>query len=137
MRAICPCAPSWPLERHDDLAEHLAVFEPCKAALELGKRHFRVDHRRQARRHLGEALAHVADRGAERAEDAILLQIELEQVDLRRLPGGRAAGDQPPAALETKERAVERVGPDMLEGDIDAFLSRELAHDAFEAAAAA
>src|SRR3954464_16059199 len=116
MRAVCLCAPSWPLERHDDLAEHLAPFEARKAALEFGKRHFGVDHRRQARRHLGEALAHVADRGAERAEDAILLQIELEQVDLRRLPRRRAASDQPAAALETKQRAVERVGTDMLEG---------------------
>src|SRR5437762_8239582 len=87
------------LERHDDLAEHLAAFEACKAALEVGKRHFGVDHRRQARRHLGEAFMHVADGAAERAEDTVLLQIKLKQVDLRRLPGGRAAGDEPPAAL--------------------------------------
>src|SRR6266478_6560728 len=106
-RAIFPCAPSWPLERHDDLAEHLAAFEARKAAPEIGKRHFGIDHRRQAYRHLGETLAHIADRRAERAEDAVLLQIKLKQVDLRRLPGGRAAGDQAPAALEAQQRAVE------------------------------
>src|SRR5437763_5756813 len=121
------------LERYDDLAEHLAAFEACKTALEVAKRHFGVDHRGQARRYLGEALTHVADGAAERADDAILLQIKLKQVDLRRLPGGRAAGDEPPAALEAQQRAVEGVRPDMLEGDVDAFLARELAHHALEA----
>src|SRR4029077_14856209 len=88
------------LERHDDLAEHLAAFEAREAALEVGKRHFGVDHRRQPSRHLGEALMHVALGAAERAEDTVLLQIKLKQVDLRRLPRRGAAGDEPPAALE-------------------------------------
>src|SRR5205085_11801383 len=117
----------------DDLAEHLAAFEARQAALKVGKRYFGIDYRRKPGRHLGEALMHIADRGAERAEDAVLLQIKLEQVDLRRLPGGRAAGDQPATALETQQRTVERVGPNMFEGDIDALLGSELAHDAFEA----
>ncbi len=53
------------LERHDDLAEHLAAFEPRQPALEIGERHFGVDHGCKARRHLGEAFVHVADRAAE------------------------------------------------------------------------
>src|SRR6185295_4378325 len=125
-------ARSWS-ERHDDLAEHLPAFEPRQAALEIGERDFGVDHRGEAAGHLGEALAHIADRGAERAEDAVLLQIELEQVHLDRLAGGRAAGDEPPAALEAQERAVERVRSDMLERDVNAFLAGELAYDRLEA----
>ena len=39
----------------------------------------------KAGRHLGEALADVAHRSAERTDDAILLQIKLEQIDRRRL----------------------------------------------------
>ena len=38
-----------------------------------------------------------------------------------------------PPRLRHKQRAVERVGADMLEGDVDALLAGELAHDAFEA----
>ena len=37
-----------------------------------------------------------------------------------------------PPRLRHKQRAVERVGADMLEGDIDALFAGELAHDAFE-----
>src|ERR1041385_5315085 len=72
-------------ERHDDLAEHVPAFDPRESALEIGKRHFGVDHGCQPARHLGQALMHVADGAAERAEDAVLLQVKLEQVDLRRL----------------------------------------------------
>src|SRR5262249_9096877 len=71
------------LERHDDLAEDLSALEPPEALLEVCERHFGIDHRRETGRHLGEALMHVADGTAERAEDAVLLEIELEQVDLR------------------------------------------------------
>src|SRR3954453_15584053 len=124
------------LERHDDLAENLSAFEPLQPFLEFRERHLDIDHGRQPRRHLRQALVHVADGAAERAEDPILLEIQLEQVDLGRLPGSRPAGDEPPAALEAEQRAVERVGSDMLEGDVDAFLSGLLAHDAFEAVAA-
>src|SRR5437764_3151278 len=80
------------LERHDDLAEHFSAFETRKTALEVGERHFGGDYRRQARRHLGEAFVHVVDGAAERAEDTKLLQIKLEQIDLRRLPRCRATG---------------------------------------------
>src|ERR1700722_14938136 len=110
-------------EQDDDLAEDLPAFEPGKTAIELGERHFRIDHRQKTRRHLVEAVADIAHRSAERSEDAILLQIKLEQIDGRRLARRRAAGDEPAAALEAQERAVERVWTDMLEDDIDALLA--------------
>src|SRR3984885_10191413 len=153
-RSVCLMAPSRPTVRapatlsskglklcriknaskqDDDLAKNLPAFEPRQAALEFGERHFGVDHRIHPRRHLGEALADIADRAAERAEDAVLLQIELEQVELDRLAGGRAAGPEPPAALEAEQRAVERVRADMLEGDVDTLFAGELAHRGFEA----
>src|ERR1700722_12513303 len=94
------------LEIDDDLAEDLPALQPREPALEVGEGDFGVDHRREPGSHLGQALADVADRGAERAEDAILLQIELEQVYRRRLARGRAAGHQPSAALEAEERTV-------------------------------
>src|SRR3984885_10213560 len=121
------------LKHNDDLTKNLSAFERVEAALEFGERHFGVDHRIHPRRHLGEALADIADRAAERAEDAVLLQIELEQVELDRLAGGRAAGHEPPAALEAEQRAVERVRADMLEGDVDTLFAGELAHRGFEA----
>src|ERR1700722_1386397 len=119
-------------EQDDDLAEDLPAFEAGKTAIELGERDFRIDHRQKPRGHLVEAVADIAHRSAERSEDAILLQIELEKIDGRRLSGRRAAGDEPAAALEAQERAVERIGTDMLENDVDALLARELAHHAFE-----
>src|SRR5262249_43510498 len=67
---------------HDDLAEHLAALEPFEPALDVDERHLRVDHRREAARHLGEAVADVAQRGAERAEDLVLLLEELHQVEI-------------------------------------------------------
>ena len=70
-------------EHDDDLAENLPAFEPREAAFEIRERDLGVDHRRKARRHLGEALADVAYRCAERTDDAILLKIELEQVQRR------------------------------------------------------
>src|SRR5215470_3336026 len=88
------------LERDDDLAEHLAALEPSEPALELGKRHFRIDHRKKARRHFGKAFADIAQRTAERSENAVLLQIKLEQIHGGRLSRGRSAGDKPTAALE-------------------------------------
>ncbi len=85
-----------------------------------------------ARRHLGEAVADVAHRGAERADDAVLLLEQLHQVELVDGARGRAAGDEPAAALEAEQRAVEGVGADMLEHDVDALLGGELAHHALE-----
>src|SRR5713226_1704811 len=119
-------------KRDDDLSEHLPALEPCQPALEVGERNFGVDHRQKAVCHLGEALADVAHGSAERADDAILLLEKLHQVDGRRWSRGRAAGDQPPAALEAQERAVEGLGADVLEYDIDAFLGGDLAHRALE-----
>src|SRR6202042_3365274 len=81
----------------------------------------------------GGAVGDLAQNAPKRAGDAVLLQIELEQVHGDRLARGRAAGDEPAAALEAEQRTVERVGPDMLEGDVDAFLGGELAHYGFEA----
>ena len=43
---------------------------------------------------------------------------------------------EPPAELEAQERAVEGLGPDVLEHHVDAFLLRELAHGALEAVGA-
>ena len=49
-----------------------------------------------------------------------------------RRPRGRAAGDQPPAALEAQQRAVEAFAADMLEHHVDALLVGELARDRLE-----
>src|SRR5439155_26595239 len=109
-----------PSELHNDLAEHLPAFEPCEAALELGQRDLGIDHGRDAGRHLGEAFADVTHRGAERSDDAILLLEELHQVERGRSARGRPAGDEPAAALEAQERAIEGLGADMLEHHVDA-----------------
>src|SRR5262249_12944851 len=100
-----------PSKRDDDLSEHLPAFEPRQSALEVGERNLGVDHRQQAVCHLGEALADIAHRGAERADNAVLLLKKLHQVDGRRWPRRRSASDQPSAALEAKERAVEGLPP--------------------------
>src|SRR5688572_8797144 len=50
------------LERHDDLAEHLAAFQALEAAREILQRNFGVDHRQKALAHLGECVADVAHR---------------------------------------------------------------------------
>src|SRR5215475_6082697 len=113
-------------KRDDDLSEHLSAFEPRQSALEVGERNLGVDHRQQAVCHLGEALADVAHRGAERADNAVLLLKKLHQVDGRRWPRGRAAGDQPSAALEAKERAVEGLRADMLAYHVDSLFGRHL-----------
>src|SRR6201987_1343940 len=91
------------LEGDDYLAEYLAALEPSEPTLELGKRHFGIDHRKKARRHFGEAFADIAQRTAERSENAILLQIQLEQIHGDRLSRGRSAGDEAAAALEAKQ----------------------------------
>src|SRR6185369_3681108 len=57
------------LELDHDLAEHLAAFQPRDAAFKIGEAEFGVDDGEEAVRHLGETVADVADRGAERAED--------------------------------------------------------------------
>src|SRR5439155_16513577 len=107
----CTCARigcgSEPSEPHDDLAEDLPAFEAREAALELGERDLGVDHGAKAGRHLGEALADIAQRGPKRADDAVLLLEELHQVERGRRPRGRPAGDQTAAALEAQKRAVE------------------------------
>ena len=93
---------------------------------------FGVDHRQEAVRHLGEAVADVAHRGAERAEDLVLLLEQLHQVEGDRRPRGRAAGDEAAAALEHKQRAVEAFAADVLEHHVDALLVGELARDRLE-----
>src|SRR5262245_53913675 len=120
----------------DDLAEHLPAFEPLEPALEVGEGDLGIDHRQQAARHLRQALADIAHRRAERANDAILLLEKLHQVDGRRWSRGRAAGDQPAAALEAEERAVEGLRPHVLEHHVDPLLARELADRALEAVGA-
>src|SRR6476646_8483768 len=119
-------------KRDDDLTEHLPAFEPRQPALELGERNLGVDHRQEAVRHLGQAFADIAHRGAERTNDAVLLLEKLHQIDGRRRSRRGAAGDQPAAALEAKERAVEGLGADMLEHHVDTLLGGDLAHRAFE-----
>ena len=70
---------------------------------------------------------------AERAEDLVLLLEQLHQIDRHGRAGGRAAGDEPSAALEAEQRAVEAFAADVLEHHVDAFFCGELAGDAFEA----
>src|SRR5687767_7365481 len=121
------------LGRDDDLAEHLAALEALEALLELAEREHRVDHGREAGRHLVERLADVAHRAAERAEDAVLLLEQLHQVHGRRYARGRAAGDEAAAPLHRQEAAVPGLGSDMLEDDVDALAFRQPAHLALEA----
>ena len=104
-----------------------AALHAREAALEIRQRDFGVDHRQKPARHLGEAVADVAHGGAERADDAVLLLKQLHQVERDRGAGGRSAGDEPAAALEHEQRAVEAFGADVLEHDVDALLGRELA----------
>src|SRR5262249_48070532 len=96
-----------PSKGNDDLSEHLPAFDPRPSPLEVGQRNLGVDPGQRAVRHLGEALADVAHGCAERADDAVLLLEKLHQVDGRRWPRSRAASDQPSAALEAEERAIE------------------------------
>ena len=100
---------------------------------EVVERVDRIDHRREAARHLGERIGNVAHRASEGAEDAVLLLEQLHQVHGGGHARGRAAGDEAPAALEAQERAVPGVGADMLEHHVDAFALRELPDLAFEA----
>src|SRR6202049_488666 len=102
-------------EADDDLAEHLPALQPRQPALDLIERELAVDHREHAAGHLGEAFADVAQRGAKRADDAILLLKELHQIERCRGSRRRPAGDEPAAALEAQERAVEGLGPHMPE----------------------
>ena len=118
---------------HDDFAEDLPAFEPRQALLEIGQREFTVDDRRHAGRNLRQAVADIAHRGAERAENLILLLEQLHQIDGDARARGRAAGDQPPAALEAEQRGVEAFAADVLEHHVDALLGGELAHHALEA----
>src|SRR5664280_364487 len=120
------------LEVDDDFAEHLPAFQPCQAGFKIRQRKLAVDDRGHAGRDLGQAVADVADRGAERAENLVLLLEQLHQVDGDIRPGGRAAGYQPAAALEAEQRGIEAFAADMLEHHVDAFLGGELAHDALE-----
>src|ERR1043166_4797751 len=55
-------------ERHDDLAEHVSVFEPREPALKILQRHFVIDRGGQPAGHLGKVFIHFADGAAERAE---------------------------------------------------------------------
>ena len=96
---------------HDDLAEHLAAFQALQAALEFGERDLGIDHRLHALGHIVEAFADVADRGAERAEDFVLLLEQLHQIDLADRARGRAAGDEPSAALQTKNEPSKVSAP--------------------------
>src|SRR6185312_4769630 len=120
-------------EIDDDLAEHLAALEALEPLLEIGERHFGVDDGVDAGRHLGQRVADVLDTAAERTEDLVLLLEQLHQVDGHGRAGRGAAGDQPAAALEHQQRAVEAFAADMLEHDVDALLGGELARHALEA----
>src|SRR5580700_1804549 len=119
-------------QAQDHFAEHLASFDPREAALEIGEFHLGVDHRQHAAGHLGEPVAYVAHRRAERADDPVLLLEQLHQVEGDGRPRGRTAGDEPAAALEGEQRAVEGLRPDMLEYDVDALLGGDLAHHVLE-----
>ena len=94
---------------------------------------FAVDDRRHAGGDLGQAVADIAHRAAERAENLVLLLEQLHQIDGHGRSRGRAAGDQASAALEAEQRAVEALAADMLEHHVDALLLGELAGDALEA----
>src|SRR5437764_10332299 len=124
------------LERDDDLAEHLAALEPREPALKVFKRDLGIDHRKKAGRHFGKTFPDIAQRTAERSENAILLQIKLEQIHLDRLSRRRSAGNEPSTALEAKQRAIECVGADMFEGDIDALFAGQFPYHALEAVGA-
>src|SRR5229473_8107437 len=126
------CSQVMSLEVHDDLAEHLPGFEACEAALEVGKRDLGVNHRQQAAGHLGEYGADIFDRGAERAENLVLLLEQLHQIEGGRRPRGGPARDQPAAALERKQGAVEGFGPGVLEHHVDALLGGDFPHHVLE-----
>src|SRR5262245_65775988 len=56
-------------EGDDDLAEHLPAFQAREAAGEVGKLDLGIDDGPQSRLHLGQRVADVAHRRAERAAD--------------------------------------------------------------------
>src|SRR4051794_17205486 len=91
--------PSRPSEGYDDLPEGLAALQPLKSFGEVGERKHGVDHGREAVRHLLQRLADIPHRAAEGAEDPVLLLEELHKVHGGGNAGGRAAGDEPAAAL--------------------------------------
>src|SRR5215831_12300670 len=124
------------LEIHNDLAEHLPGFEAREAALEIRKRNLGVDHRQQSAGHLSKHGADISDGSAERAEDLVLLLEQLHQIERSRRPRGGPAGDEPAAALEREEGAVECLGTGMLEHHVDALLGGDLPHDVLEAVGA-
>src|SRR5580704_1519764 len=116
-----------PSEMHDDFSEDLTALEPGEPAFEFVECDFGIDHRRQTTGHLGEALADVAHRRTERADDPVLLLEQLHQIEGGGWTRGGAAGDEAAAALERQQRAVEGLGADMLKYDVDALLARQLA----------
>src|SRR6185503_5651315 len=119
-------------EADDDFSEDLAAFKPLKAALEVFEADFGVDHRQKAARHLRKAVADIAHRSAEGAEDFILLLEQLHQIELDDRTGGGAAGHEPSAFFQAEQRAVEAFAADMLEHDVDALLAGDLAHASLE-----
>src|SRR5262249_24848770 len=91
----------------DDLSEHLPAFDPRQPARDAGRATRGRDPGKRPVRLRGGLLGDFANQCANRADDAVLLLEQLHQVDGRRWPRGRAASDQPSAALEAEERAVE------------------------------
>src|SRR5690606_33580441 len=121
-------------ERHDDLAEDVALLHAPERAVDLLDRDLGVDHRlHRALAELFQRGGEVLDPAAEAADQPELLLVELEELDLGHADGGRAAGDERAAALEREEAASPGVDADMLEDDVDAALLRQLADDALEA----
>ena len=120
-------------EIDDDLAEHLPAFQPREAAFEVGERHFGVDHRQSCPPAILARLSRMLRIEAPN-EPKIRYCCWNSCIRLKVMvgPGGRAAGDQPAAALQHQQRAVEAFAADMLEHDIDALLVGELARDRLE-----
>src|SRR6185437_16002857 len=121
------------LEVYNDFAEHLPAFDPRQALLEIRQSKLGIDDRRHAGGDLGQAVADIAHRRAERAKYLILLLEQLHQINGNGRARGRAASNQASAALEAEQRGIETFSANVLEHYVDAFLGRELAGDALEA----
>src|SRR6185437_10357344 len=103
------------LEVYNDFAEHLPAFDPRQALLEIRQSKLGIDDRRHAGGDLGQAVADIAHRRAERAKYLILLLEQLHQINGNGRARGRAASNQASAALEAEQRGIETFSANVLE----------------------
>src|SRR5690606_17753303 len=122
------CASAWSW-LDDDLAEDGAILQQAMTFGQRVERQPPREHRREAPLlEQREDAQEVALRPHRVAEDPEVLEEDAVQVQLDPAAGRRPAGDEPPAAREARDAALERRGADVLEHDVDSALPGQPAH---------